>query len=117
MVKVRKFDIVVADLGQNLDSEQGGKRPVLIIQNNCGNKFSTTTIVMPLSSKSKALNQSTHTIIKKSDTTGLVNDSVVLGEQIRVISKKRIIRKLGSVKNEEEINEIKRVYWTTFGED
>lgn len=113
---IRRYDIVQADLGQVIGSEQGGIRPVLIIQNDRGNIFSTTTIVIPLSSKLKSLNQPTHTLIKKSIDTGLKTDSVLLGEQMRVISNQRIIRKIGAVTDEEEIREIKRVYQANFGE-
>lgn len=113
---IRRYDIVQADLGQVIGSEQGGIRPVLIIQNNIGNQFSNTTIVMPLSSKLKSLNQPTHTLIKRSVDTGLKTDSVLLGEQMRVISSQRIIKKIGTVTNELERMEIRRVYQANFGE-
>ena len=90
---IRRYDIVQADLGQVVGSEQGGIRPVLIIQNDIGNIYSCTTIVIPLSSRLKSLNQPTHTLIRKSIDTGLKTDSVLLGEQIRVISNQRIIMK------------------------
>lgn len=112
----RRYDIVQADLGQVVGSEQGGIRPVIIIQNNTGNIYSTCTIVMPLSSKLKSLNQPTHTLIRKSVDNGLKTDSVLLGEQMRVISNQRIIRKIGTVTNELEKKEIRRVYEANFGE-
>ena len=115
-VDIRRYDIVEVDLGQAVGSEQGGRRPVLIIQNDCGNKYSTTTIVMPMSSKLKSLNQPTHTLIKRSVDTGLKTDSVLLGEQMRVISSQRIIRKIGTVTDELERMEIRRVYQANFGE-
>lgn len=113
---IRRYDIVQADLGKTVGSEQGGIRPVLIIQNDTGNIFSSTTIVFPLSSKLKSLNQPTHTLIKKSVDTGLKTDSVVLGEQMRVISNQRIICKIGTVTDKEEREAIKRVYLANFGE-
>ena len=113
---IRRYDIVQADLGQVVGSEQGGIRPVLIIQNNTGNIFSSCTIIMPLSSKLKSLNQPTHTLIRKSVDTGLKTDSVLLGEQMRVISSQRIIKKIGTVTNEKEREAIKRVYLANFGE-
>lgn len=113
---IRRYDIVQADLGQVIGSEQGGIRPVLIIQNDVGNMFSNTTIVIPLSSKLKSLNQPTHTLIKRSVDTGLKTDSVLLGEQMRVISSQRIIKKIGTVTNELERMEIRRVYQANFGE-
>ena len=113
---IRRYDIVQADLGQVVGSEQGGIRPVLIIQNNTGNIFSSCTIIMPLSSKLKSLNQPTHTLIRKSVDTGLKTDSVLLGEQMRVISNQRIIKKIGSVTDKNEQREIRRVYAANFGE-
>lgn len=113
---IRRYDIVQADLSGTVGSEQGGIRPVLVVQNDVGNVHSCTTIVMPLSSKLKGLKQPTHTLLKKGRGTGLLTDSVVLGEQMRVISDKRIIRKIGSVTDESERKEIRRVYQANFGE-
>lgn len=113
---IRRYDIIQADLGTNIGSEQGGIRPVLVIQNNQGNMYSSTTIIMPLSSKLKSLNMPTHTIIHKDADNGLKTDSVVLGEQMRVISSQRIIKKIGSVTNKETQKNIKKVYEANFGE-
>lgn len=113
---IRRYDIVQADLGQVVGSEQGGIRPVLIIQNDIGNIHSCTTIVIPLSSRLKSLRQPTHTLIKKSADTGLKTDSILLGEQIRVISNQRIIKKIGTVTDNNERMEIRRVYAANFGE-
>ena len=113
---IRRYDIVQADLGQVVGSEQGGIRPVLIIQNDIGNIHSCTTIVIPLSSRLKSLNQPTHTLIRKSIDTGLKTDSVLLGEQMRVISNQRIIKKIGTVTDNNERREIRRVYEANFGE-
>lgn len=113
----KRYDIVQADLSGTIGSEQGGIRPVLIIQNDIGNLYSPTTIIMPLSTKIlKNTNQPTHTLIKKSADTGLKMDSVLLGEQMRVISNKRIKKKIGTVTDEFEKNEIRRVYNANFGE-
>lgn len=90
---IRRYDILQVDLGQVVGSEQGGIRPVIVLQNNVGNQFSNTTIIAPFSSKLKSLQQPTHTIIHKSCDTGLKTDSILLGEQIRVISNQRIIKK------------------------
>ena len=113
---IRRYDIVQADLGKSVGSEQAGIRPVLIVQNDQGNKFSNTTIIIPLTSKLKSLNQPTHTLIKRSIDTGLKTDSVLLGEQMRVISSQRIIKKIGTVTSEKERKEIRRVYEANFGE-
>ncbi len=116
-MEVKRYDIVQADLSGTVGSEQGGIRPVLIIQNDVGNLHSPTTIIMPFSTKVfKNPNQPTHTLIRKSADTGLKKDSILLGEQMRVISNKRIIKKIGSVTNENERNEIRRVYVANFGE-
>lgn len=115
-MEVRRYDIIEVDLSGAIGSEQGGIRPALIIQNDIGNLHSPTTIVMPFSTKIfKNPNQPTHTLIKKSADTGLKMDSVLLGEQMRVISNKRVKRKIGTVTNENEKKEIRRVYNANFG--
>lgn len=115
-MEVKRYDIVQADLSGTIGSEQGGIRPVLIIQNDIGNLHSSTTIVMPFSTKFKNPNQPTHTLIKKSVDTGLKVDSILLGEQMRVISSQRIKKKIGCVTDENERKEIRRVYEANFGE-
>lgn len=116
-MKVKRFDIVQADLSGTIGSEQGGIRPVLVIQNDIGNQHSPTTIVMPFSTRTyKNPNQPTHTLIRKSADTGLRVDSVLLGEQMRVISNQRIKKKIGTVTAESERCEIRRVYNANFGE-
>lgn len=115
-MEVKRYDIVQADLSGSIGSEQGGIRPVLVIQNDIGNLHSSTTIVMPFSSKFKNPNQPTHTLIKKSADTGLRVDSILLGEQMRVISNQRIMKKIGCVTDENEKIEIRRVYEANFGE-
>lgn len=113
---IRRYDIVKANLSGAIGSEQGGIRPVLVIQNDVGNIYSCTTIVIPLTTKIKNLNQPTHTLIQKSVDSGLREDSMLLGEQMRVISNERIICKIGTVTNKEERESIKRVYQANFGE-
>ena len=115
-IKLKRYDIVQADLSGAVGSEQGGIRPVLIIQNNKGNLYSTTTIVMPFSTQIKNLKQPTHTLIKKSASTGLKRDSILLGEQVRAISSQRIIKRIGAVTDEKERKQIRRVYEANFGE-
>ena len=106
-----QFDIVLVDLGEDIiGGEQGGIRPCIIIQNNCGNMYSTTTIVMPLTKQIKKLGQPTHTLIKRNDINGLTVDSMALGECIRQISEQRIIKFIGSIVPISDKREIKRVY-------
>ncbi len=115
--ELKRFDIVLVDFGDNvIDSEQGGIRPAIIIQNDIGNLHSSTTIVMPLSTKIKNLRQPTHTLIKKGVEKGLKEDSIVLGECIRQVSEKRIKKYLGKISDPAEKKEIKRVYDANFGE-
>lgn len=114
---IRRYDIVMADLGETVGSEQGGKRPVVVIQNDVGNIYSTTTLVLPLSKKTqKNPFQPTHTLIKSSKENGLRMDSVVLGEQIRVISSQRILWKIGSIVDIKEQEAIRKAYNANFGE-
>jgi len=116
---LKRYDVVLVDFGKNtIDSEQGGIRPAIIIQNDTGNYFSSTTIVMPLSSNiNKNPNQPTHTLIKQGRGTGLGCDSIVLGECMRQISERRIIKFMGSVTCKNDRKEIKRVYDANFGEE
>lgn len=114
---LKRYDIVLVNFGMNvIDSEQGGIRPAIIIQNDIGNLYSSTTIVMPLTSQIKNLNQPTHTLVVKGSDKGLIEDSMVLGECMRQISEKRIIKHLGCISDEYEKKEIKRVYDANFGE-
>lgn len=113
----KRFDVVMVDFGVNtIGSEQGYTRPALIVQNNQGNSFSSCTIVIPFTHILKGLHIPTHTLIKKNEENGLKVDSMLLGEQIRVISEQRILKKIGTVKNEEDRAEIRRVYQANFGE-
>ena len=115
---IRRYDVVMADLGMTVGSEQGGKRPVIIIQNDVGNIHSTTTIVIPLSRKvQKNPTQPTHTLLRKNEENGLKEDSIVLGEQVRVISSQRILWKIGCITNKEDKNAIRKAYEANFGEE
>ena len=92
MKNVRRGEIYYADLSPVVGSEQDGTRPVLIIQNDIGNKFSPTTIVAAITSKSEKAKLPTHVIVH---AEGLEMESVVLLEQIRTIDKRRLIRYSG----------------------
>lgn len=111
----KKYDIVMVDFGENaMGSEQKHIRPALIVQNDKGNLFSPCTIVIPLSHVKKGLHIPTHTLIKKDKVNGLKMDSILIGEQIRVISEQRIIGKLGRIENQEILDEIQRVLFANF---
>ena len=93
---VKRGDVFFADLSPVVGSEQGGQRPVLVIQNDVGNKYSPTVIVAAITAKISKAKLPTHVEIHKEDV-GLLKDSVVLLEQIRTIDKKRLIQQLGTL--------------------
>lgn len=117
MCKVKKYDIVLVDFKWAVGSEQAGIRPAVVVQNGSGNYFSTTTLVMPMTTSMTKSKLPTHTPIKCREETGLRVDSIVLGECVRQISEQRIIRTLGCIMDESERQEIKRVYYANFGDD
>ena len=91
---VRRGDIFYADLSPVVGSEQGGVRPVIIIQNDMGNKYSPTVICAAITSQINKAKLPTHIEIS-ADRYGLVKDSVILLEQIRTIDKKRLREEIG----------------------
>ncbi len=91
---VKRGDIYYADLSPVVGSEQGGIRPVLIVQNDVGNKYSPTVIVAAITSKINKAKMPTHIEIEGA-RHGLTKDSVILAEQIRTIDKKRLKEKIG----------------------
>ena len=86
---VRRGDIFYADLSPVVGSEQGGIRPVIIIQNDVGNKYSPTVICAAITSQINKAKLPTHIEIS-ADRYNLIKDSVILMEQIRTIDKKRL---------------------------
>jgi len=93
-IVVKRGDIFYADLSPVIGSEQGGIRPVIIIQNDVGNKYSPTVIVAAITSQINKAKLPTHVEIS-SEEYGLNKDSVVLLEQIRTLDKKRLKEKIG----------------------
>jgi len=93
VLQVRRGDIFYADLSPVIGSEQGGVRPVLIIQNDVGNKYSPTVICAAITSQINKAKLPTHIEIESVNST-LVKDSVILLEQIRTIDKKRLREKI-----------------------
>lgn len=113
---LRQYDVVLVDLGEDaVGSEQLGIRPAVVIQNNTGNYFSSTTIVLPMTKELKNLSQPTHTLISKGREKGLTKDSMVLGECVRQVSEKRIRQMLGRITSEDERRAIRRVYDANLG--
>lgn len=99
MVTVKRGDIFFAELSPVVGSEQGGIRPVLIIQNDIGNQYSPTTIVAAITSQITKAKIPTHVEITTGQS-GLTKDSVVLAEQLRTIDKKRLKEKVSTVNDE-----------------
>ena len=95
-MQVRKGDIFFADLSPVVGSEQGGVRPVLVVQNDIGNRFSPTIIVAAVTSQTNKAKLPTHVPIS-AEGNGLSRDSVVLLEQLRTIDKKRLREHIGTV--------------------
>lgn len=83
--RILRGDVYYANLGETVGSVQGRTRPVVIVQNNTGNKFSPTIVIVPLTSVNKKERQPTHTYIGKS--FGLIAESIALAEQITTIDK------------------------------
>lgn len=96
---VKRGDIFYADLSPVIGSEQGGVRPVLVIQNDIGNKYSPTIIIAAVTSQINKAKLPTHVEISAPDY-GFTKDSVVLLEQIRTIDKKRLREKIGHFSEE-----------------
>jgi len=93
-MEIHRGDIYYADLSPVVGSEQGGTRPVLIVQNDVGNRFSPTVIAAAITSQKDKARLPTH-IQLNSMGSGLAKDSIVLLEQIRTIDKKRLKEHMG----------------------
>ncbi|MDR7871282.1 MAG: type II toxin-antitoxin system PemK/MazF family toxin [Tissierellaceae bacterium] len=91
---VKRGDVYYADLSPVVGSEQGGVRPVLVVQNDIGNKYSPTVIIAAITSQINKAKLPTHVEITGQEY-GLPKDSVILLEQIRTIDKKRLREKVG----------------------
>ena len=94
---VKRGDIFYADLSPVVGSEQGGLRPVLIIQNDVGNRYSPTVIAAAITSRMGKTKLPTHIDVyhRADGTVGLAKDSVILLEQIRTLDKRRLKEKMG----------------------
>ena len=102
MREIKRGDIYKADLSPVVGSEQGGIRPVVIVQNDMGNRYSPTIIVVPITTRLNKKNLPTHT---KLNNSNLLKESIALMEQIRTIDKSRLIEFIG-ILNESEMNRI-----------
>ena len=111
-VIVKRGDLFYADLSPVVGSEQGGIRPVLVVQNDVGNKYSPTVIAAAVTSQINKAKMPTHIEIS-AETYGLVKDSVILMEQIRTIDKKRLKEKIGHA-DEELMERVNRALSVSF---
>lgn len=102
----KQGDIYYANLTSSGGHVQSGMKPVVIMQNDVGNKFSPTVTVVPLTSKKKSLHLPTHAVIEVDENNGLKCSSVVLGEQITTIPVEQMGKRLGSL-NQRDI----RLVW------
>ena len=110
---IKRGDIYYADLSPVIGSEQGGLRPVLIVQNDVGNKYSPTVIAAAITSQQTKSNLPTHIKINATGC-GLSKDSIVLLEQIRTIDKQRLKEKMGSL-DYNSMSGINRALSVSFG--
>ena len=113
MIEVKRGEIYYADLSPVVGSEQGGVRPVLIVQNDIGNKYSPTIIVCAVTSKLTKAKLPTHVELKEGDA-GLMKDSVALLEQVRTIDKKRLQGRIGAL-GEDIMKKIDKALFISFG--
>ena len=112
-MNVKRGDIYYADLSPVVGSEQGGMRPVLIVQNDVGNKYSPTVIAAAITSRQFKSRLPTH-ISVNADECGLSKDSIVLLEQIRTLDKQRLKEKMGNLP-EDDMSRIDRALSVSFG--
>jgi len=101
-IVIKRGDIFYADLSPVVGSEQGGIRPVIIIQNDVGNRYSPTVIVSAITSQINKAKLPTH-VETSSEEYGLNKDSVVLLEQVRTLDKRRLKEKIGHMTDEDMI--------------
>ena len=112
-MSVKRGDIYYADLSPVVGSEQGGLRPVLIIQNDVGNKYSPTVIAAAITSRLGKTKLPTHIDIY-ADQVGLARDSVILLEQVRTLDKRRLKEKMGHL-DERLMSEVNNAIAVSFG--
>lgn len=112
-MNIKRGDIYYADLSPVVGSEQGGIRPVLIVQNDVGNKYSPTVIAAAITSKIDKNKMPTHIDVGALEY-GLERDSVILLEQIRTLDKKRLREKMGHL-DEDVMNKVNSAISVSFG--
>lgn len=113
MEPVRRGDIYFADLSPVVGSEQGGMRPVVIVQNDRGNQHSPTVIAAAITSRTTKNPLPTHIAVNKNEH-GLLKDSVILLEQVRTLDKRRLREKVGHL-TDELMHEVDGAIEVSFG--
>ena len=111
---IKRGDMFYADLSPTIGSEQGGIRPVMIVQNDVGNKYSPTVIAVAITSKLTKNKIPTHIEIDK-ENVGLKTDSMILAEQVRTIDKSRLREKIGHIEDEKLISKINNALGVSIG--
>lgn len=109
---IKRGELYYADLSPVVGSEQGGIRPVLVVQNDIGNKYSPTVIAAAVTSKINKAKLPTH--IELPSSYGLVKDSVILLEQIRTLDKRRLKERIGEL-NEDTMSKVDRAILISLG--
>ena len=112
-MNIKRGDIFYADLSPVVGSEQGGLRPVLIVQNDIGNRYSPTVIAAAITSRLGKTKLPTHIDIYASEV-GLAKDSVILLEQIRTLDKKRLRERMGHL-DEDVMSKVNSAISVSFG--
>ena len=110
---IKRGELYYADLSPVVGSEQGGVRPVLVVQNDVGNKYSPTVIAAAVTSKINKAKLPTH-IELPSSSYGLQRDSVILLEQIRTLDKRRLKERIGEL-NEITMNQVDKAILISLG--
>ena len=112
-MNIKRGEIYYADLSPVIGSEQGGVRPVLIVQNDVGNKYSPTVIAAAITSQHEKAKMPTH-IDLSAECCGLSKDSIVLLEQVRTIDKQRLKEKMGTI-DTAAMNRVDKALSLSFG--
>lgn len=112
-MNIKRGDIYYADLSPVVGSEQGGIRPVLIVQNDVGNRYSPTVIAAAITSRMTKTSLPTH-IAVNGNSCGLSKNSVVLLEQVRTLDKRRLRDRMGAL-NEDDMGKVNDALTVSFG--
>lgn len=110
---IKRGEIYYADLSPAVGSEQGGIRPVLIVQNDIGNRYSPTVIIAAITTQINKAKLPTHIEVQSPDY-GLMKDSVILLEQIRTLDKKRLQQRLGQI-DDDKMDQINQALLISLG--